>query len=83
MAEESELQFPKVAPQPKTYLSKDLVSTENPYLGTEFNGVDGLIQPMPHRPTARERLAMIYAIEPTDPGTEPTSVLAPELEGEF
>lgn len=63
--------------------SRDLVSTEDYRSGTEFGGVNGLIQPSPHVPTASERLHMIYAIDPTDPGTEPGSVAPPELEGNF
>lgn len=63
--------------------SRSLVSTEDPTRGTEFGGVGGTIQPPPHVPTASERLAMVYAIDPTDPGTEAGSVVPPELEGEF
>ena len=63
--------------------SEELVS-QTPYtIGTEFGGVDGLIQPPPHVPTASERLSMIYAIDPMDDGTRGDSVLPPELEGEF
>jgi hypothetical protein len=63
--------------------SRDLVSTTDYREGSEFGGVDGLIQPPPHVPTAGERLSMVYAIDPTDDGTRSDSVLAPELEGEF
>lgn len=63
--------------------SRDLVSTTDYRTGTEFGGVDGLIQPPPHRPTAAERLHMMYAIDPTDDGTRPDSVAPPELEGDF
>lgn len=63
--------------------SRDLVSTEDYKNGTEYGGVGGLIQPAPHTPTASERLHMIYAIDPTDPGTEPESVAPPELDGNF
>lgn len=63
--------------------SRSLVSTENYRDGSEFGGVGGLIQPSPHVPTASERLHMMYAIDPTDDGTRPDSVVAPELEGEF
>lgn len=63
--------------------SVDLVSTEDYRTGSEFGGVVGLIQPPPHVPTASERLRMIHAIDPDDPGTEPESVSAPELEGNF
>jgi hypothetical protein len=61
--------------------SRNLVSTESYTRGTEFGGVAGLIQPPPHVPTAHERLMMVYAIDPTDPGTEDGSIVAPELEG--
>lgn len=63
--------------------SKSLVSTEDTSLGSEFGGVGGLIQPPPHNPTGSERLSMIYAIDPTDDGTSATSVLPPDLEGDF
>lgn len=63
--------------------SRDLVSDENYRDGSEFGGVGGLIQPEPHTPNAHERLWMIYAIDPTDDGTEPESVLPPELDGNF
>lgn len=63
--------------------SRDLVSDEDYRLGSEFGGVGGLIQPAPHVPTASERLSMIYAIDPTDDGTRPDSVVAPELDGSF
>ena len=63
--------------------SRDLVSTEDTSFGSEFGGVAGVIQPEPHVPTASERLRMIYAIDPTDDGTRPDSVQAPELTGDF
>lgn len=63
--------------------SRDLVSPESYKTGSEFGGVPGLIQPAPHTPNAHERLAMIYAIDPTDSGTEAGSVLPPELDGNF
>lgn len=63
--------------------SEDLVSPEDYRTGSEFGGVVGLIQPPPHVPTASERLRMIYAIDPTDDGNQPGSVLPPELEGNF
>lgn len=63
--------------------SRDLVSEEDYRTGSEFGGVGGLIQPAPHVPTAGERLSMIYAIDPTDDGTRPDSVVAPELDGSF
>ncbi len=64
--------------------SRDLVSTDNYKDGTEFGGAPtGLIQPAPHVPTSSERLHMIYAIDPTDDGTRPDSVLPPELDGNF
>ncbi len=65
--------------------SRDLVS-DYPYnhaQSSEFGGVPGVIQPPPHVPTAAERLRMVYAIDSTDPGTEPESVVPPELEGDF
>lgn len=63
--------------------SRDLVSTDDPAGGSEFGGVGGVIQPPPHAPTSSERLSMIYAIDPTDDGTRPDSVIAPELTGDF
>lgn len=63
--------------------SRDLVSEEDYRDGSEFSGVGGLIQPVPHAPTASERLMMVYAIDPTDDGTESESVLPPELDGNF
>lgn len=60
--------------------SHDLVSDEDYRTGSEFGGVAGLIQPPPHVPDAAERLHMVYAIDPTDDGTRPDSVLPPELE---
>lgn len=63
--------------------SRDLVSTDDVEQGTEFGGVSGLIQPAPHKPTARQRLAMIYAIDPMDDGSRPDSVAPPELTGDF
>lgn len=69
-----------VKPPPE---SETLVSEEDYRTGTEFGGVAGLIQPAPHVPTASERLHMIYAIDPSDPGTEDGSVVPPELEGNF
>lgn len=59
------------------------VSTDNYRTGTEFGGVSGIIAPPPHVPTAAEWLSMVYAIDPTDPGTESGSIQAPELEGDF
>jgi len=70
----------KAAPLPD---SRSLVSEEDWRKGTEFGGVDGVIQPPPHVPTASERLSMIYAIDPTDTGVEAGSVAPPELEGNF
>lgn len=32
--------------------------------GTEFGGVKGLIQPLPHQPTTTETLMQVYATEP-------------------
>jgi hypothetical protein len=63
--------------------SRNLVSEDDYRKGTEFGGVGGLIQPPPHVPTARERLSMIYAIDPADDGLQPDSVVAPDLEGDF
>lgn len=63
--------------------SRDLVSTEDPETGSEFGGVGGLIAPAPHKPTSRERLSMIYAIDPMDDGSRPGSVAPPELTGDF
>lgn len=63
--------------------SRDLVSTDDPDLGSEYGGVSGIIQPPPHTPTASERLSMIYAIDPDDDGTQTDSVVAPEQVGDF
>lgn len=63
--------------------SRNLVSGENYRDGSEFGGVGGLIQPGPHVPTASERLSMIYALDPTDDGTQVGSILPPELDGNF
>jgi len=63
--------------------SRNLVSTESYRDGSEFGGVGGLIQPPPHVPTASERLAMIYAIDPLDDGTRGDSVTPPDLTGDF
>lgn len=60
-----------------------LTTTADPNRGTEFGGVEGWIQPPPHVPTAKERMRQIFLIDPTDPGTEPGSVVAPELEGDY
>jgi hypothetical protein len=64
------------------FTSRDLVGTDDYSTGTEFGGVAGLIQPSPHVPDAAERLHMVYAIDPTDPGDDPGrgSVAAPNLE---
>ncbi len=62
-------------------LSREIVSTADYRTGTEFGGVEGLIQPPPHVPTAHERLMMVYAIDPSDTGTEDGSVVPPELTG--
>ena len=63
------------------YDSQDVLTNSLPYgEGTEFGGVDGLVQPPPHVPTGIERMRQIYAIDPADPGT---GVAAPELEGAF
>jgi len=64
--------------------SRDVLSNPNdPYTGSEFGGVPGMVQPPPHVPTASERLRQIYAIDPTDDGTRLDSVAAPELDGNF
>lgn len=65
--------------------SHSLVSTTpyNDASAGEFSGVDGLVAPTPHSPTSSERLSMIYAIDPTDDGTRPDSVIPPELDGNF
>lgn len=75
----------KVIPNPPVQ-SVDILNPRNlpdPNRGTEFGGVEGLIQPPPHVPTGHERMRQIYLIDPTDAGNEPGSVLAPELEGDF
>lgn len=64
--------------------SRDLLANPNDYqTGSEFGGVAGVVQPVPHVPTATERLSSIYAIDPTDDGTESGSVLPPELDAAF
>jgi hypothetical protein len=63
--------------------SHSLVSETHYSAGSEFGGVDGIIQPAPHVPTASERLSMTYAIDPMDDGTRPDSVLPPEYDGAF
>lgn len=63
--------------------SRDPVSETDYRTGSEFGGVDGLIQPPPHVPTASERLMMIRQIDPMDDGSYPNSVLPPDLEGDF
>lgn len=71
-----------LTPPPVT--SRDVTVNLNDYRdGTEFGGVSGLVQPAPHFPTASERLSSIYAIDPTDSGTENGSVVPPELDGSF
>lgn len=71
--------------KPPPFTSRNLVSEEDYRTGTEFGGVDGLIQPPPHLPDASERLSMIYAIDPQDPGdgSRENSIMAPDLEGNF
>lgn len=63
--------------------SRDLVATTPYAQGSEFGGVAGLIQPAPHVPTASERLAMTYAIDPQDDGTRAESVAPPDYDGNF
>ena len=63
--------------------SQDRVSPDDPAFGSEYGGVGGIVQPPPHTPTASERLTMIYAIDPDDDGSQPTSVVAPEQVGDF
>lgn len=66
--------------------SRDTLKNDIAYddpTATEHGGVAGMVQPAPHVPTASERLSAIYAIDPTDDGTEPGSVTAPDLEGAF
>jgi hypothetical protein len=77
---EPRLSHELIIPRP---LSEDLISDEDYRTGSEFGGVPGIIQPPPHVPTASERLHMIYAIDPSDPGTEDGSVVPPELDGNF
>lgn len=79
---------PRITPvevQP-VYTSVNFLENLEDYRGgSEFGGVPGLVQPAPHVPTASERLAQIHQIDPSDPGLGevPTSVAAPELEGNF
>lgn len=66
--------------------SVDILTNPIPYddfTAGEFSGVAGRVQPVPHVPSAIERLHQVYMIDPTDPGTEPGSVAAPELDGNF
>lgn len=67
--------------QSQDFLANDY--TYNDRVASEFGGVPGLVQPDPHVPTASERLSAIYAIDPTDDGTEAGSVVPPELDGSF
>ena len=66
--------------------SRDILNPLNmpdPNRGSELGGVEGLIQPPPHKPTGHERMMAIFAIDPTDGGNEDGSVIAPEFEGDF
>jgi hypothetical protein len=66
--------------------SEDLLTSPYKYddpEASEFGGMPGLVQPAPHTPTSSERLMQIYAIDPTDDGTEAGSVLPPETDGNF
>jgi hypothetical protein len=60
-----------------------LTNTEDYTTGTEFGGVAGMVQPPPHVPTANERRMQVMAIDPADDGTEATSVVPPDLTGDF
>lgn len=77
--------FPELFEQTVPALgSRDVLTNPLPYIGgSEFGGVDGYVQPAPHIPTASERMAQIMAIDPADDGTEATSVLPPDLTGDF
>jgi hypothetical protein len=64
--------------------SRDFLANPEDYrTGSEFGGVVGLVQPVPHVPNVTERLSAIYGIDPTDDGTQVGSVLPPELDGAF
>lgn len=64
--------------------SEDILTSPYHYSqGSEYGGVPGYVQPPPHVPTAIERLHQVYRIDPTDDGTRPDSVVAPQLEGNF
>lgn len=74
---------------PTVYDSADFLTPSHRYNeagASEFGGVEGMVQPPPHVPTAKERLMQVHHIDPADPGTGPAgsnSVAAPELEGDF
>lgn len=74
---------PEEEPTHNFTFNRDLVSTDQPQDGSEFGGVSNIIQPSPHLPTASERLQTIHHIDPADDGTTPTSITAPELDGNF
>jgi hypothetical protein len=66
--------------------SRDLLANDARYndpTASEFGGMPGLVQPVPHVPNSSERLSAMYAIDPSDPGTEAGSVAAPSLDGLF
>ncbi len=66
------------------YTSESIVSEGDYTKGTEFGGVDGVVQPPPHRSTARERRSMVMFLDPADPGDgSPGSLAPPDLEGDF
>lgn len=41
-----------------------MADTRNIEDGSEYGGVEGLIQPSPHEPTAAEKLQLIYVLNP-------------------
>lgn len=65
-----------------TPTSHSHISERDPNTGTEFGGVDGVIQPDPHVMNAHERRTQVFCIDPTDAGdgTEPGAINPPELE---
>lgn len=77
--------MPGIRPRPRRKIvvpppeSKSHISEFDPNNGSEFGGVPGLIQPEPHSLTPSEKLMQIYAIDPTDDGSQPESIRPPAL----
>jgi hypothetical protein len=52
-------------------------STRDLRKGSEYGGVEGLVQPAPHVPTPSESLMMIYATDPAATIDQETEELPP------